>query len=164
MPTGSCTCNSFKHQQTGSSHLAAARFLLASGINEGRTLFPIHQKSAPESRRFSGASSLFAFIFFEVFFADLDAAHLAADRFRQFVDEFDDARVLIRRGVRLDVFLNVFFQRVGAGQKDFKNAIPCLQKAEKADPKACLTTLEVCFRELGDFENAYRCACRLREM
>ena len=49
-------------------------------------------------------------------------------------------------------------------QKDFKNAIPCLQKAEKADPKACLTALETCFRELGDFENAYRCACRLREM
>ena len=49
-------------------------------------------------------------------------------------------------------------------QKDFKNAIPCLQKAEKADPKICLTALETCFRELGDFENAYRCACRLREM
>lgn len=49
-------------------------------------------------------------------------------------------------------------------QKDFKNATPCLQKAEKADPKTCLTALETCFRELGDFENAYRCACRLREM
>lgn len=49
-------------------------------------------------------------------------------------------------------------------QKDYKKAIPCLQNAEKADPKACLTALETCFRELGDFENAYHCACTLRTL
>jgi len=49
-------------------------------------------------------------------------------------------------------------------QKDYEKAIPCLQKAEKADPKTCFTALETCFRELGDFENAYRYACKLREL
>lgn len=49
-------------------------------------------------------------------------------------------------------------------QKNYEKAILCLQKAENAEPKACLTALEVCFRELGDFENAYRCACQLREL
>lgn len=48
--------------------------------------------------------------------------------------------------------------------KDYENAIPCLQIGEKEDPKICLSALEVCFRELGDFENAYRCACGLRDL
>ncbi len=49
-------------------------------------------------------------------------------------------------------------------QNDYKKAIPHLQNAEKTDPKACFAALEVCFRELGDFENAYRCACSLRDL
>lgn len=49
-------------------------------------------------------------------------------------------------------------------QKSYEKAIPCLERAEKSDPKACLPALEVCFRELGDFENAYRCACKLRNL
>lgn len=49
-------------------------------------------------------------------------------------------------------------------QKDYKNAIPYLQKAESADPRACIAALETCFRELGDYENAYRYACKLREL
>ena len=48
--------------------------------------------------------------------------------------------------------------------QDYKNAIPSLEQATNADPRACLSALEVCFRELGDFENAYRCACKLREL
>ena len=48
--------------------------------------------------------------------------------------------------------------------QDYQNAIPSLEQAENADPRACLSALEVCFRELSDFENAYRCACRLREL
>ena len=40
-----------------------------------------------------------------VVFADLDAADLAADRFGQFTDKLDDARVFIRRGRLFDVIL-----------------------------------------------------------
>ncbi len=48
-------------------------------------------------------------------------------------------------------------------QKEHAAAAACLQKAEAAYPKACLPLLEVCFRELGDFQKAYLYACRQRE-
>ena len=54
---------------------------------------------------------------------------------------------------------NVYF-----GRGDYQNAVPYLQKAQNADPKGCLSALEVCYRELSDFENAYRCACKLRDL
>lgn len=54
---------------------------------------------------------------------------------------------------------NVYFAR-----GDYQNALPHLQKAEHADPKGCLSAMEVCYREMGDYENAYRCACKLREL
>lgn len=49
-------------------------------------------------------------------------------------------------------------------QKDYQNAIVCYQNAESSRPRESLEALENCYRELGDFENAYRCACKLREM
>lgn len=49
-------------------------------------------------------------------------------------------------------------------QNDYKKAIPCYQKAEGAYPKESLTALELCFRELGDFQNAYFYACKVREL
>lgn len=58
---------------------------------------------------------------------------------------------------------NLLCGRAYFAQKAYEKAIPCLQKAEKSDPKACLPALEVCFRELGDFENAYRYACKARQ-
>ena len=48
-------------------------------------------------------------------------------------------------------------------QKEHAAAAACLQKAEAAFPKDCLPLLEVCFRELGDFQKAYLYACRQRE-
>jgi hypothetical protein len=41
-----------------------------------------------------------------------------------------------------------------------------LKNAEQTPPaiQVALEALENCYRELGDFENAYRCACKLREM
>lgn len=54
---------------------------------------------------------------------------------------------------------NVYFAR-----GDYQNALPHLQKAETADPKGCLSAMEVCYREMGDYENAYRCACKLRDL
>ncbi len=49
-------------------------------------------------------------------------------------------------------------------QKDYKNAIICYQNAASTHPRESLEALENCYRESGDFENAYRCACKLREM
>lgn len=50
------------------------------------------------------------------------------------------------------------------GLEDFDAAAPHLEKATPIAPKACFSALEHCYRELSDFENAYRCACKLREL
>ncbi len=47
-------------------------------------------------------------------------------------------------------------------QKDFPRALAAFQKAENGG-KPCGRQLEECYRELGDFENAYRAACRNRD-
>ena len=47
---------------------------------------------------------------------------------------------------------------------EFAKAIPNLLNAEEAYPAPAISGLEQCYRELGDFENAYRCACKLREL
>ena len=59
---------------------------------------------------------------------------------------------------------NLLCGRTYFAMKHYAKAVPHLQKAENAAPKTCLSALEVCFRELDDFENAYRCACKLREL
>ena len=48
-------------------------------------------------------------------------------------------------------------------EKAYKAALEVLVAAEKAFPRQCLQAMEVCYRELGDFQNAYECACKLRE-
>ena len=47
-------------------------------------------------------------------------------------------------------------------QKNYEAAAVCLQKAEDTYPEICLPLLEICFRELGDFKQAYTYACRQR--
>ena len=59
---------------------------------------------------------------------------------------------------------NFLCGRAHFGMKDYAKAVICLQKAEAFAPRTCFTALEVCFRELSDFENAYRYACKLREL
>ena len=48
--------------------------------------------------------------------------------------------------------------------QDYENAAASFEKAQDAAPQHRLTSLETCYRELGDFEKAYRCACQLREL
>lgn len=59
---------------------------------------------------------------------------------------------------------NLLCGRAYFSQKDYQNAIACYQKAAATQPRESLEALENCYRELEDFENAYRCACKLREM
>lgn len=47
-------------------------------------------------------------------------------------------------------------------QKQYAPAANCLQAAEGSFPEVCWPLLEVCFRELGDFRQAYVYACRQR--
>lgn len=43
---------------------------------------------------------------------------------------------------------------------DYQNAAQCLTQAETAFPDETIPQLEVCYRELGDFKQAYLYACR----
>ena len=52
--------------------------------------------------------------------------------------------------------------RIDLQQKQFSHAAEHLQKAESAYPKEVLPLLETCFRELGDFQQAYLYACKQR--
>ena len=45
-------------------------------------------------------------------------------------------------------------------QKQYTMAAECLGKAEETYPKECWAQLEICFRELGDFQKAYLYACK----
>ena len=49
------------------------------------------------------------------------------------------------------------------GQKDYPRAIRELTRVETVFPRVCLGLLEQCYRELGDFQNAYLYACKQRE-
>ncbi len=49
------------------------------------------------------------------------------------------------------------------GQKDYSRAITELSGAEDTYPGVCMRLLEQCYRELGDFQNAYIYACKQRE-
>lgn len=48
-------------------------------------------------------------------------------------------------------------------KKDYAAAAEVLGKAEQRYPTICLPALETCYRELGNFEMAYRYACRIRQ-
>ncbi|MBO5867937.1 MAG: helix-turn-helix domain-containing protein [Oscillospiraceae bacterium] len=46
------------------------------------------------------------------------------------------------------------------GQKQYREAIACLEQAEEAFPLPCARALETCYRELEDFKMAYFYACK----
>lgn len=48
-------------------------------------------------------------------------------------------------------------------RKDYRNAATCLRLAEGAFPGAAVPLLEQCYRELGDFQNAYLYACKQKK-
>lgn len=45
---------------------------------------------------------------------------------------------------------------------DYARTIELLKRAERVYPKLCLSALELCYRELGDFKMAYEYACKQR--
>lgn len=47
-------------------------------------------------------------------------------------------------------------------EKEYASACGCLRKAEAAYPRETVPKLEVCYRELGDFKQAYAYACKQR--
>lgn len=47
-------------------------------------------------------------------------------------------------------------------QKQYPAAAALLTQVENDHPEICLSLLEICYRELGDFQNAYAYACRQR--
>ena len=48
--------------------------------------------------------------------------------------------------------------------EDFAQAVPCLKIAEEYHPRECSAMLEQCYRELGDFKNAYFYSCKRKTM
>lgn len=50
------------------------------------------------------------------------------------------------------------------GQKSYEQAKLCLQRAQTEHSAACIPALEICCRELGDFEGAYHYACLGRNL
>ena len=51
-----------------------------------------------------------------------------------------------------------------AAQKNYAAAREELKTVQKDFPRQSLEAMEVCCRELGDFQGAYECACALREL
>ena len=47
-------------------------------------------------------------------------------------------------------------------KRNFASAAECFRKAEGAFPEKCAVRLERCYRELGDFRQAYFYACKRR--
>ena len=47
--------------------------------------------------------------------------------------------------------------------RQFAEAAQCLRKAEAVYPEKCVGLLEICYRELGDFRQAYYYACKGKE-
>ena len=48
-------------------------------------------------------------------------------------------------------------------ERSYASAAQCLRRAEAEFPEKCVPLLEICYRELGDFRQAYYYACRARE-
>lgn len=57
---------------------------------------------------------------------------------------------------------NLLRGRILVTQKCYGQAVDHLKQAEPYEPKICWTLLEICFRELGDFRQAYEYACKQR--
>lgn len=65
---------------------------------------------------------------------------------------------------REDPSWNLLRGEVYFAEKDFAGAAECFRKGEHLDPERVLSRLEVCFRELGDYQQAYRFACAVRDI
>ena len=63
---------------------------------------------------------------------------------------------------REDPRWNLLRGKVFLARNQYAAAAECLQKAEAVYPKDCISGLETCFRELGDFKKAYIYACKQR--
>ena len=50
--------------------------------------------------------------------------------------------------------------RVYLEQKQYEKAAACFHQAEQEKPDVCARYLEICYRELEDFRQAYFYACR----
>ncbi len=50
------------------------------------------------------------------------------------------------------------------GLGEYEKALPSLLDARDSFPHLCFPALETCYRELKDYEQAYFCACRIREL
>ena len=61
---------------------------------------------------------------------------------------------------RQDPLRNLLLGKVCLAQKRYDDAAERLQTAENAYPGDCWPLLEICFRELGDFQKAYFYACK----
>ena len=72
------------------------------------------------------------------------------------------AELLAAAEDRKDPRWNLLRGRIFVLQKQHAEAAKCLEKAEGTYPKDCASLLEVCFRELGDFQKAYFYACKQR--
>ena len=57
---------------------------------------------------------------------------------------------------------NLLQGQVSYARKQYAPAAQYLKRAEEYRPEICLPLLEICYRELGDFQNAYRYACKQR--
>lgn len=53
--------------------------------------------------------------------------------------------------------------RAYLSQEAYRQAARCFHAAENADPREAVPLLEQCYRELGDYQLAYRYACAARE-
>ena len=45
----------------------------------------------------------------------------------------------------------------------YQNAVQCLRRAEEAFPEDAIPRLEHCYRELGDYKQAYLYACKQKK-
>lgn len=59
---------------------------------------------------------------------------------------------------------HLLYGRAMLEKKEYAPAAEALSVAEHRYPGECLPALEVCWRELGNFELAYKYACKIREM
>lgn len=57
---------------------------------------------------------------------------------------------------------NLLMGKIQMRRRQYTPAAQHLQQAEAAFPQECWPLLEACFRELGDFQQAYRYACKQR--
>ena len=58
----------------------------------------------------------------------------------------------------------LLFGQAAMEKGEYAAAAESLKNAEDRYPKQCFPALEICYRELGNFERAYKYACKAREL